>query len=228
MFKKANLKTKIFFLVTAVVVVSFLTVVWIVSNRSIEMARKDAFSLAEETAEKYRNEIKAELQGARATSETLATVFETLKAHDLTDRGMMNGVLKNALAQKDYITAFCVAYDPDELDGKDALFAGKKPEYDETGRYAPYWNKLGGNIDVEPLYDIDSADWYIVPKTTKREYITDPYPYQVQGQHVMLTSLIFPILQGDEFIGIVASDIVLDKLQEMVSRVNDREQGGYT
>ncbi|MDR3280538.1 MAG: response regulator [Synergistaceae bacterium] len=228
MFKNLNLKTKIFFLVTAVVVVSFLAVTWIVSNRSVEMAKHDAFSMAEETAEKYKNAIKAELQGARVSSETLASVFETLKNHNLTDRDTMNDILRNALAQKEYITAFCIAYDPDALDGKDAFYAGQKPAYDETGRYSPYWNKLGGNIDVEPLYDIDIADWYVVPRETKREYITDPYPYQVQGNDVMLASFVFPIIHDDKFIGIIASDIVLDKLQEMVSQENAHKQGGYT
>jgi signal transduction histidine kinase/DNA-binding response OmpR family regulator len=228
MLKNLNLKTKIFFLVTVVVVVSFLVVIWIVFNRSIEMAKRDAFSLAEEMAEKYKNEIKAELQGARVTSETLKTVFETLKDHNLTDRDMMNDILRNALAQKEYITAFCIAYDPGALDGKDGEYAGHEPEYDETGRFAPYWNKLGDSIAVEPLYDIDIADWYIVPKSTKQEYITDPYLYHVQGHNVMLASLIFPIIHQDKFIGIISSDIVLDKLQEMVSQVNIDKQGEYT
>lgn len=228
MFGNLNLKTKIFLLVTPLVIVSFLVVAWVVSSRSIEMAKSDAFSLAAEIAEKYKNEIKAELQGARVTSETLAAVFETLKSHDLTDRDMMNGILQNALAQKEYITAFCIAYDPDKLDGKDAFFAGQGPIYDETGRYAPYWNKLGDSISAEHLVDVDSQDWYIVPKATKHEYITDPYPFQVQGHSVVLASLIFPILHDGEFIGIIASDIVLDKLQEMVTRVNTHNEKGYT
>jgi signal transduction histidine kinase len=192
------------------------------------MAEKDAFSLAQETADKYKNEIIAELQGARITSETLATTFETLKAHGLTDREMMNDILRNTLAEKEYITAFCIAYDPDALDGNDKAYAGVEPAYDETGRYAPYWNKLGGNIAVEPLYDIDIADWYIVPKTELHEYITDPYPYEVQGHPVMLASMVFPIVHDGKFIGIIASDIVLDKLQEMVSKVNPHGQEGYT
>jgi signal transduction histidine kinase/CheY-like chemotaxis protein len=228
MFKNLGLKFKIFFLVSAVVIVSFLTLTIIVSNRSIEMAQKDAFSLAQETADKYKNAIIAELQGARITAETFSTVFETLKDHNLTDRDMMNDILKNALANKEYITAFCIAYDPDALDGKDALYAGLGPAYDETGRYAPYWNKLGGNIDVEFLPAIDSEDWYIVPKAERHEYITDPYPYGLQGQTVMLASLVFPIIHNEKFIGIISSDIVLDKLQEMVAKVNPHGQEGYT
>lgn len=228
MLKKLNIKTKIFVLVTIVVIASFLSVISIVSSRSIDMAKSDAFILAQEMAEKYKNEIRAELQGARVTSETLATVFETLKKHEITDRDMMDDILQNALIQKEYITAFCITYDANKLDGKDAEYANSGPAYDETGRYSPYWNKLGGNIAVEPLYDIDEADWYIVPKATKQEYITDPYPYEVQGQPVMLASFVFPILQDGEFIGFVASDIVLDKLQEMVSKVDERDTGVLT
>ncbi|MDL2318965.1 response regulator [Eubacteriales bacterium OttesenSCG-928-A19] len=223
-----SIKTKIFFLITIVVVISFLVVTLVVTDRSIEMAKKDAYNLAQERAEKYKNEILAELQNARVTSETLKTVMETLKDYGLNDRDMMNDLLKNTLAEKKAITAFCVAYDPDALDGKDAEYAGVGPLYDETGRYAPYWNRLGEHIEAEPLYDIDIADWYIMPRETMREYITDPYPYHVQGQTVMLASFVFPLIHDGEFIGIIATDIVLDKLQEMVSHVNTDEWGGIT
>jgi hypothetical protein len=104
----------------------------VVSNKAFEMAKKDAFSLAQETADKYKNEIKAELQGARITAETLATVFESLKENGLTDRKMMNDILRHALSKKEYITAFCIAYDPDALDGKDREYAGVTSEYDKT------------------------------------------------------------------------------------------------
>ncbi|MDR1485506.1 MAG: response regulator [Planctomycetaceae bacterium] len=228
MFTHLSLQTKIFFLVSVVVIVSFSVLTIIVSNKTFEMAKIDAFNLAQETADKYKNEIKAELQGARITSETLATVFEALKDNNLTDRKMMNDILKNTLAKKEYITAFCIAYDPNALDGKDKEYAGQKPVYDDTGRYAPYWNKAGDKIDVEPLYDIDISDWYTVPKSKKHEFITDPYPYQVQGKQVMLASMVFPVIHKNQFIGIISSDFVLDKLQEMVSNVNPHGQEGYS
>jgi signal transduction histidine kinase len=227
-FKNLSLKAKIFSLVSGTVLVSFVILTLVVSNKTYEMAKKDAFSLAQETADKYKNEIKSELQGARITAETLASVFESLKDNGFTDRKMMNDILSHSLSKKEYITAFCIAYEPDALDGRDKDFAGLGPAYDETGRYAPYWNKLGEKIAVEPLYDIDVADWYIVPKNTLNEYITDPYPYHVQGQPVMLASMIFPIISGGKFIGIMSSDFILDKLQEMVSKVNPHGQGGYT
>ena len=227
MLKNLDLKTKIFFLITAIVVVSFLALTMIVSGRSVKMAERDAFMLAEEMADKYKNEIRAELQGARESAESLAIVFEILKKHNITDRSLMNNILRDSLVRKEYITAFCIAYEPDALDGKDIEHANYKAKYNETGRFAPYWNKLGGNIEVEPHYDFDTADWYVIPKTTKQEYISDPYPYVIQGQEVMLVSFVFPIIHNDEFIGVVSSDIVLDKLQELVSSVIPRN-GEYT
>ncbi|MDR0648935.1 MAG: response regulator [Synergistaceae bacterium] len=226
MFKNLSLQSKIFSLVSIVVIVSFLTLTLVVSNKAYEMAKKDAFNLAQETADKYKNEIRAELQGARITAETLASVFESLKGRGVTDRDIMNDILRNALSKKEYVTAFCIAYEPNALDGKDSEYAGVAPAYDETGRYAPYWNKFGDIIAVEPLYDIDIADWYIVPKNTMREYVTDPYPYHIQGRPVMLASMIFPIIVDGEFIGIMSSDFVLDKLQEMVSKVDPHGQDG--
>ncbi|MDR3108616.1 MAG: response regulator [Planctomycetaceae bacterium] len=244
MFQNLSLRIKLFALVSTVVVATFLALTTIVTNRSVELAKNDAFNLAQETADKYSNQIRADIQGARITAETLATVFSTLKDHNLTDRTMMNDILKNALVNKEYITAFCTAYDPDALDGKDKDFASKENDdkgepilfkdhngftpYDKSGRYAPYWNKLGDNVDVEALAAIDTEDWYKVPKEGLHEYITDPYPYGLQGRTVMLASFVFPITHEGKFIGIISPDIVLDKLQEMVSKVNPREQGGFT
>ena len=213
MLKNVSFKTKIFFLVTAVVVVSFLALNLTVYTRNIKMVEKDAYSLVEEIAEKYKNEIMAELQGARVTSGTLVTVLETLKDYNIDDRDLINDILKNALVKKEYITAFCIAYEPENGD---------------TGRFTPCWNKLDGNIEHESFYDRGPSDWYIVPRLTNHEYVTDPYPYRLQGQDVMLASFIFPIIHRGKFSGVISSDIVLDNLQEMVSRVNTRRNGEYT
>ncbi|MDR0521825.1 MAG: response regulator [Planctomycetaceae bacterium] len=234
MFRSIRLRTKIFSLVSLTVLTAFSILTAVISSRTFEQVKTDAFNLAQKTADKYCNEIRAELQGARVTAETLAGVFESLKDLNITDRNVYNTLLKHALAEKEYITAFCVAYDPNALDGKDAEFQnktaegkpaaeGETPCYDAAGRFAPYWNKLGTNIAVEPLAAIDSEDWYKIPKRDLKEFITDPYPYELQGRTVMLESLIFPVLHKGQFIGIVSSDIVLDKLQEMVTGINPHQ-----
>ncbi|MDL2236412.1 diguanylate cyclase [Christensenellaceae bacterium OttesenSCG-928-K19] len=191
------------------------------------MAQDDAFKLTEEMAAKYSYEIKSELQAARVTSESLMTVFKTLIENGEADRDTLNNILINSLKQKDYIISFCVAFEPNKLDGKDAEYAGH-PLYGESGRYAPYWSLQDGEIDVEPLTDIDDEDWYAGARDSGAEYITDPFFYEVQGTPVLMTSLVFPIIIDGEFIGIVSSDMALDSLQEMVSYVNTSGLGEFT
>ncbi|MDL2228894.1 cache domain-containing protein, partial [Treponema sp. OttesenSCG-928-L16] len=230
MLKKMSLRMKLFVLISLAVVITFSLVSWIVSYRSIEMAKEDAFSLADEMSAKYSYEIKSELQAARVTSESLMTVFKTLIERGDADRDTLNAILQNSLWQKEYIISFCVAFEPNKLDGRDAEYAGQYPLYAESGRYAPYWSLQNGEINVEPLSDseIDDEVWYTGARDSKAEYITDPFFYNVQGKPVLMTSLVFPILIDGEFIGIVSSDMPLDSLQEMVSHVNTSGLNEYT
>lgn len=228
MVKNMSLRMKLFILITLVVIVAFSIVSAVVSYRSIEMAKEDAFMLVDEMSAKYSYEIRSELQAARVTSESLMTVFKTLIERDEADRDTLNAILRNSLMQKEYIISFCVAFEPNKLDGKDAEYAGQYPLYDDTGRYAPYWSLQDGVLDVEPLSNFDEDVWYAGARDTGGEYITDPFIYEVQGEPVLMTSLVFPILIDDEFIGIVSSDMALDSLQEMVSHVNTSGLDEYT
>ena len=127
MLRKMGLRMKLFVLITLVVIVTFTIVSTIVSYRSIEMTKTDAFLLADELSAKYSYEIKSELQAARVTSESLMTVFQTLIERGEADRDTLNAILQNSLRQKRYIISFCVAFEPDKLDGKDAEYAGQYP-----------------------------------------------------------------------------------------------------
>ena len=228
MLKNISIRLKLFIFITLVVIVTFSLVSSIVSYRSIAMAVEDAFLLADEMSAKYSYEIKSELQAARVTSESLMTVFQTLIDRGEADRDTLNAILQNSLKQKEYIISFCVAFEPNKLDGKDAEYAGQYPLYGASGRYAPYWSLQDGEIGVEPLENFDEDDWYAGARDSGGEYITDPFFFEVQGTPVLMTSLVFPILIDGEFIGIVSSDMALDSLQEMVSWVNTSGLGEYT
>jgi len=219
---------KLFVLITLIVTITFGIVSAVVSHKSMEMAKKDAFLLADEMAAKYSYEIKSELQAARVSSESLMIVFKTLIERGEANRETLNATLQNSLKQKEYIISFCVAFEPNKLDGKDAEYAGQYPLYNETGRYAPYWSMRDGKIDVEPLSNFDQDDWYAGARDSGKEYITDPFIFEVQGTPVLMTSLVFPLLIEGEFIGIVSSDMALESLQEMVSHVNTSGLNEYT
>ena len=71
-----------------------------------------------------------------------------------------------------------VTWEPNALDGKDAEFAGKTPEYDASGRYMPYYTRnADGTLHVEPIVfptTPGANDWYDIPKRTRKVYFTEP------------------------------------------------------
>ena len=64
--------------------------------------------------------------------------------------------LKQVLVDNPGFLAVWTCWEPNALDGKDADFIDAFG-HDETGRYLPYWNRLHGDIDVEPLVDYTVA-----------------------------------------------------------------------
>ena len=77
MFNNLSLKTKIFSLVTAIVAISFLAITWDITHRAVGMAKDGAFILAHETADKYQNVIRAELQETRISKPTAVELQAT-------------------------------------------------------------------------------------------------------------------------------------------------------
>jgi methyl-accepting chemotaxis protein len=110
------------------------------------------------------------------------------------------------LGSEDLLGA-AVVWEPNALDGKDAEYAGKAPEYDASGRFMPYFARNGsGGVVVEPIVFTTVAganDWYDVPKATGKVYFSEPYVYPVNGKDVLIASLVAPIMIDGAFKGAV-------------------------
>jgi hypothetical protein len=110
-----------------------------------------------------------------------------------------------------------VLWEPNALDGRDAEFAGKAPEYDDTGRYMPYFSRgPGGRINVEPSVPSTAIDVYNVPRDTGHAYFSEPYAYPVNGQKVLITTQSAPILIKGRFHGIARADFMLARLGDIL------------
>jgi methyl-accepting chemotaxis protein len=129
-----------------------------------------------------------------------------------------------------------VAFEPDAFDGRDAVHAGK-PGESASGRFAPYVTRgpegvLGHEADddmddtsVGPT-GIRGSEWYLRPKETLAECVIDPYPDEIQGGKVMMTSTCVPILVGGRFVGMAGVDLALDQLQARIAgQLNDPDHG---
>jgi len=207
---------------TIVLAASFLLIILTVLKDTEESANAKLKALAEKDAQAVQEQLSAPLLTAR----TLAGSFQTYQSLDAAARrgvytACMEGVLK---ANPDFLGVWA-CFEPNALDGLDAQNVNG-PASDGTGRFIPYWHWSGADAKLEPLVDYETpgaGDYYLLAKNSGRETILEPYPYEIDGEVVLLTSLAAPVKDASgAVIGVVGVDITLAKLQQM-----QLDMGGY-
>ena len=222
-------KVALIFAVSISVTVLILTTYSIINSRqrSIKSAKKEiAFA-----AEKYSQKIESEIEIAIDASNTMASTFTSFKTGNSTkiDRDIMNGILTKVLIDNSSFIGTYTLWEPNSFDNNDSSFVNQIG-HDNTGRFIPYWtlnNKK--EFVLEALVDYmqkGPGDYYQIPKNTKTEAIIEPYFYQIQGETVLITSLVTPIIIGSEFQGIAGVDIAIDFLEKMAMNAKNELYDG--
>lgn len=227
MFRNLKLRTKILASMGLVALLSISAVIFILSIKSVDMAKASAYQIAGETARNNGNYVRAELEVAMDTVRTLSYTFEEMKFSQDVNRETMNKILINVLKDNPQFIATWTLWEPNALDGRDAEFVDKLGS-DSTGRFIPYWSKKNGEVHLEPLVNYEAqgaGDYYLIPKENKRETIIEPYAYPIVGKDVSVTSLVVPLIVEGNFVGVVGIDIALDTIQKVVSEIKPLEAG---
>ena len=214
-FKNLKLRTKMLFYILSVTV------------RARNFAETEALDKAKQIGQRYGGAVRAELEVAMDTARAMAHSLEGMKKRDVPPRDMMDGILRQILEKNPSFVGVWTCWEPNAMDGKDEDFINAVG-HDSSGRYIPYWNRVTGSVDVEPLknYTVEGAgNYYLVPKKTGRETIFEPYKSKVAGQTVLMTTLAVPIEYNREVVGVAGVDIALDKINNMVSSYKPYETG---
>ncbi|WP_143181940.1 methyl-accepting chemotaxis protein [Thalassospira sp. TSL5-1] len=182
--------------------------------------------------------IQSELDTAFDVARNMAHVFSVLAdsgnagTADAERRRQFNALLKKVLQENGAFNGTYSAWEPNALDGNDALFKGNRElGSDESGRFLPYWTRnTNGDIAIQPLVEYDSSekhanglikgDWYISPANTGKENILGPLPYIVQGKSVFLATMSVPIMINGKFSGVAGADYNLDFVQKLAVSVD--------
>ncbi len=104
-------------------------------------------------------------------------------------------------------------------EGIDAIFAilepnslgeigANTPYHDQGGRFVP----LITNSFIDKLNDADNADFYTMPKSTLKSFVSNPFSYNLNGHNKVLYSISFPLIVDSKFVGVVGCMIDLNKL----------------
>ncbi|UVO16534.1 methyl-accepting chemotaxis protein [Stutzerimonas stutzeri] len=212
----------------------------LVSNRVSQQAQDEALQTLQHLGGKYAGEIRAEFTKALEAARGMATTFAVAKMGAADNGGLeigrdqVNAVLLNVLKSYPDFNGTYSCWEPDAIDGQDALFAGtQNGNNDQTGRFTPYWTRgTDGKIAVQPLVEYDTMDkhpngvlkggWYIGPKENRRESVLGPLPYIVQGKQVWLATLSVPIVVNGRFMGVAGTDYNLDFVQKISQEVSGK------
>jgi len=201
---------------------------YLISQQTNHTIDEHAINTANETAERYANDVQRTLTQAFTTSRTLGAALQGAYQAGMRDREVLNTIIREALASNPVLIGAYGAFEPNVLDGRDAEFANT-PNYDATGRFVPYWNRGGGEIKREILTDYDkpgAGDYYILPTTRNKEVAIEPYDYVVAGKNVLMSTFAAPMhdAQG-KVIGATGVDLPLAGVAKMLEEVKPLDTG---
>ncbi|MBA1202763.1 methyl-accepting chemotaxis protein [Pseudomonas capeferrum] len=163
-----------------------------------------------------------------------------LDAYDL--REDMTRQVRGALQANPDLLGLSLVFEPGALDGKDSLFANEQAlGSNEQGRFSLYWSQpTPGQLTSLTLPEQDLTDtrvgpsgepantWFVCPRTTRQVCVVEPYFYEIKGQQVLMTSIVFPLIVADKVIGALSVDINLHSLQALSQAASSSLYEGRT
>ena len=228
MIKRSKLRTKMLLSICSVVFIAFAFTITFVTMKASNVAETQALREANEIAHGYGNAVKIELETAMNVARTLSEMFKGMKHnHSMPSRSMVNAILKQVLQENPFFIGVWTCWEPNAFDGRDAEFANT-PGHDNTGRFIPYWQRAGGKPEMIPLVDYEAegaGDWYLLAKRSGKEIILDPFPYTIEGQDVLMSTISIPIIYQGAVVGVTGIDMALTSFEEMISKIKPFETG---
>ncbi|WP_319412705.1 methyl-accepting chemotaxis protein [uncultured Cohaesibacter sp.] len=210
-----------------------------------ELLEKESQASLSNLAATQAGIIKSEVEIAFSTARGIAKALETVAEPENEGgspteirRSQLNELLHRALLDNPRLNGTYSAWEPDALDGMDAIYKSDTAMgSDDTGRALPYWTRDdGGEIAVQPLVEYDSADkhpnglvkggWFLTPERTGKESVLAPLPYVVQGEPVYLATMSVPIMIEGKFAGVAGTDFELSFVQELAQKVDQSIYNG--
>lgn len=89
----------------------------------------------------------------------------------------------------------------------------------DKNHFIPYvYRNSSAAIEYTPLVNYDEegeGDWYLIPKSEKKTYLTEPYLYPVNGKDILMVTLCEPILYDDNFVGVSTIDYGVEFIQNL-------------
>ncbi|MDR2899071.1 MAG: methyl-accepting chemotaxis protein [Clostridiales bacterium] len=218
--KRASIKMSILIPVLAALIIGVALMVAIVGSNVAASTNDMTEQLIDARVNEFTNEFSKISDYGYATTNTLASMVDTLRKTSADPRERIVQVMQDVIATDNTIFAVWTGWEPDALDGNDAKFANANEYHDATGRFVPYVSNIGSETITSFMVGYDDPavnDYYRVAIETGQPYITDPYPCDYNGTEIVVYSIAIPIIEDGKALGVVGLDISLDGLTEAMN-----------
>ncbi|MGC0153239.1 methyl-accepting chemotaxis protein [Chromobacterium vaccinii] len=248
--KWGRLSTRIIVVAAIAITVAFAVMIALIARLNYNSARDTGYQLASEQANSYAKDAEGTLSQGFLLPRHLADVVEGARRGGRPDRKQTDNIILQLLDHSPQSIGLWMLWEPDAFDGDDNAFRLDWPRHDPTGRYQPYITRNAqGKAQMDVMMSADRikefpkykdrlqsyqpdyekpgwGDFYYVPKQRGRDTITEPYPYEVQGQKVLESSLAVVMKDGaGKMLGVSATDVALDQLQKRFGQIQPGGSG---
>ena len=225
-FFNKNLRRKLAFSIGAVVVVLLGVAGFFIRTQVSKSYAKISADYLSSVASQYAENTQKILSWEYAICQTLKNSleqFESIPAESR--RNYINALLKSTLLENENLVDTWTLWEPNALDELDDAFAGTQ-NHDSTGRFIPYWTKVGSIVEQTPLTDYVGASWYNNPLKSRTGILIDPNPYEIGGKTIYVCGVAFPVKnKAGKAVGVVGVDMSLDTLTNLLRSAKIFESG---
>jgi methyl-accepting chemotaxis protein len=177
-----SIKGKIVMAAGTCLVASFLVVIGYMTYTARDRALQTAVTVARNQATIESLRIKGRFDAAIGAARDLAVSFQGVKqTWPVPSRDVLNGMIRNVAGTYDDVLGVWTVWEPNALDGMDDQYVNEGEGHDSTGRFIPYWNKVGG-LHLEPCSTYEDPahnSWYADPLNSGEETVLPPFLYEI-------------------------------------------------
>ncbi|MFK2823962.1 methyl-accepting chemotaxis protein [Arcobacter sp. YIC-80] len=229
MFNNLSFSKKLLFSVLGVLVFLSAISTFLISSKVFSETQMISKDYMKELGYKNALEIKADIEKSVVLIKTFSASLETaLKEDVMYSKPVLVELMSSILEKNPYIVGVWTYFEPNTFYENIPSMANRYA-HDETGRFSPYVMKNNEEINLVWQYPVlENNIWITKPKETKKEYITEPYKFNVNKKEVLNTTVSVPMFNNGKFVGVVGIDISLDKIVQRISKLKILDNGyGY-
>jgi methyl-accepting chemotaxis protein len=229
---KLTINKKLLLYVLGNTILVFIAAIGYISFTLRGFSTENSRRILESKTIEIANQTEQELSSFVNITQVLATAFSQFEnINEESRREVLSKILRDVLDENENILSVWSICESNSIDNLDSKYIN---QYGSTilGNFRYIYYKENGEIKISsyieqnPL-EVFNGKIYTRVKNDPVLTVIEPYFYSYNQNHdsILQTSLVFPIIKNNQFIGVVGIDAPMSQLQNTFSKLAPMEQG---